>query len=220
VSLWRRFSSFFGAKATAAMDRLEDPRETLEAAYQKQLSALADARRGVADVLTSEKRLELEAESLRGSAARYAKSAAEAAAANNDAAARTALEREAFVSSQRERLLDEIAGVSAQRQGLEALAERIRQRIETFRTEKIALGARYAAAKATARAGETVTGISTDMDDVVRMVERARERSVEAQARAAALMELAGTQTVDEAAIEARLIALKSSQATPPRLTE
>ena len=220
MSLWRRFSSFFGAKANAAMDRLEDPRETLEAAYQKQLSALADARRGVADVLTSEKRLELEAESLRGSAARYAKSAAEAAAANNDAAARAALEREAFVASQRERLLDEIAGVRAQRLGLEALAERIRQRVENFRTEKIALGARYAAAKATARAGETVTGISTDMDDVVRMVERARERSVEAQARAAALMELSGAQTVDQAAIEARLAALKSAQTTPPRLTE
>jgi len=65
MSLWRRFISFFGVKANAAMDRLEDPRETLEVAYRKQLAAVQDARRGVADVLTSEKRLEMEAESLR-----------------------------------------------------------------------------------------------------------------------------------------------------------
>ena len=68
MSLWSRLMSVFGAKVQAALDRVEDPRETLEAAYQKQLAALADARRGVAEVLTSEKRLELEAESLRGKA--------------------------------------------------------------------------------------------------------------------------------------------------------
>ncbi|MBD5607213.1 MAG: PspA/IM30 family protein, partial [Candidatus Eremiobacteraeota bacterium] len=84
MSLWTRFVSFFGVKATAAMDRLEDPRETLEFAYRKQLDAVADARRGVADVLTSEKRLELEAESLRATGDRFARSAAEAASAGDD----------------------------------------------------------------------------------------------------------------------------------------
>ena len=227
MSLWRRFTSFFGVKANAVMDRLEDPRETLEAAYQKQLAALSDARRGVADVLTSEKRLELEAESLRGSAARQADGAARAARAGDDATARRALEREAFVNAQRDRLLAEIADVRAQRAGLESLAERIGQRVEMFRTEKIALSARYAAAKATARAGETVTGISPEMEDVVSMVDRAREKALQAQARAEALMQLAGSEAsasvssesgVDESAIAARLAALKS--ANPPSLPE
>ena len=224
MSLWSRLMSVFGAKVQAALDRVEDPRETLEAAYQKQLAALADARRGVAEVLTSEKRLELEAESLRGKAERQAQSAAAAAGAGDDAAARTALEREAFVSAQRERLLGEVADVRAQRLGLEALAGRIRQRVEQFRTEKIALGARYVAAKATSRAGETVTGLSSDMEDVANMVERARDKAMEAQARAAALMQLAGNAgtgaafVVDEPAIQARLTALKN--ASPARLTE
>jgi phage shock protein A len=225
MSLWSRFVRVFSGKANAALDRIEDPRETLELAYQKQLAALQDARRGVADVLTSEKRLELEADSLRNNAERYSKSAAEAARAGNDAAARSALEREAFVNAQRDRLLSEVAGVRAQRQGLEDLAERISRRVESFRTEKIALGARYAAAKATSRAGATVTGISSDMEDVVRMVEQARDKSAEAQARAAALVQLAGTGVdsaaaadVDAATIDARLAALKS--AAPPSLTE
>jgi phage shock protein A len=224
MSLWTRFASFFGVKATAAMDRLEDPRETLELAYRKQLEAVADARRGVADVLTSEKRLELEAESLRATGERFARSAAEAAAAGDDAAARRALEREAIAATRRERLESEIVQVRAQRVALESLAERLQQRADTFRTEKLALGARYAAARATTRAGENVTGLSSGMEDVAAMVERAQEKAREAQARAAALMQLAGSDAsasnvrVDEARIEARLSALKDGASGEHRL--
>ncbi len=224
MSVWTRFVSFFGVKATAAMDRLEDPRETLELAYRKQLDAVADARRGVADVLTSEKRLELEAESLRATGDRFARSAAEAASAGDDAAARRALEREAIAATQRERLETEVVQVRAQRVALESLAERMQQRADMFRTEKLALGARYAAARATTRAGENVTGLSSGMEDVAAMVERAQEKAREAQARAAALMQLAGSDAsasnvrVDEARIEARLRALKDGASDENRL--
>ena len=220
MSLWTRFTSFFGVKATAAMDRLEDPRETLELAYRKQLEAVADARRGVADVLTSEKRLELESESLRSTGERHSLAAAEAVSAGDDAVARRALEREAIATMQRDRLANEVAQVRAQRVALESLAERMQQQAEFFRTEKLALGARYAAARATSRAGENVTGLSSGMEEVAAMVERAQEKAREAQARAAALMQLAGSDTVsgadaqiDEARIDARLKALKDGGA-------
>ena len=42
--------AIFNAKANKALDRAEDPRETLDYSYQKQLEMLQKVRRGVADV--------------------------------------------------------------------------------------------------------------------------------------------------------------------------
>jgi phage shock protein A len=222
MSLWTRIVSLFEAKTNAALDRFEDPRETLEAAYAKALAALADARRGVVEVMTSEKRLELEAEALRAGGERHTQAARDAAGAGDDAAARRALEREAFVALQRDRLLREIGALHEQRIALESLAERTRRRVELFRTEKLALGARYAAAKAVSLAGAHAAGLSSGMEDVAVMVGRAHEKARDAQARAAALLALAQADDqplgeaglIDAARVEARLSALMNA---PPR---
>ncbi|MBD5656352.1 MAG: PspA/IM30 family protein [Candidatus Eremiobacteraeota bacterium] len=216
MGLWRRIATLFGAKANAALDRFEDPRETLEVAYGKEVAALQEARRGVADVLTSEKRLELEAAALQAAVERATATARDAARAGDDAGAARALGREAFAEVQRERMLEEAAAVRAQRLALEAMTDRLQQRVERFRTEKLALGARYTVAKATARAGESVAGLSDDTAEIARIVERARDASRDAQARAAALVELSGTNDVstsvrsDDARVQARLAALKA----------
>ena len=61
MSLTKRMSAIFKAKASKILDKAEDPRETLDYSYQKQLELLQKVRRGVADVATSRKRLELQA---------------------------------------------------------------------------------------------------------------------------------------------------------------
>src|ERR671936_2063675 len=61
MSILRRMSDVFQQKVNAAVDRAEDPAQALDLSYQKQLEALQQVRRNVADVLTSEKRLELQA---------------------------------------------------------------------------------------------------------------------------------------------------------------
>ena len=60
MSVMKRIRMIFRAKANKALDRAEDPRETLDYSYQKQLELLQKVRRGVADVATSRKRLELQ----------------------------------------------------------------------------------------------------------------------------------------------------------------
>src|SRR4051794_9900157 len=56
VGLWSRFMSIFGAKMNRAMDRMENPAETLDYSYEKQLSLLKDVRRGLAEIATSKQR--------------------------------------------------------------------------------------------------------------------------------------------------------------------
>ncbi len=178
-----RLVRYLGDRLNGELDAGEDPMRALEAAYAKEVQTAREAQRGVAEVLTGQKRLELEAESLRLSAERHA-----SAAAAGDERAR---ERASFVTMQRERLLEAIDDLRAQRVLLEATAEKIRQRAELFRTEKLALSARYAAAKASARAGEHITGLSDEAAAAADAVERARDAARDVLARAAALAELA-----------------------------
>ena len=218
MSLLQRLLRIFTARAHAALDAAEDPVESLEIAYRSQLAAFEESRRGVADVLASEKRLELEVSALGGGIVRATEAAGTAARAGDDAAARSALEREAFLTESRERLFDDIADVQAQRRGLEELARRLGERVELLRMEKIAVAARYATARAGVRAGSSVTGLSSETAEIAQLVERGRERSRNIQARAAALAEIAGssvTPYVPDELIARRLAALKSLVGQP-----
>jgi len=60
MGVFNRMSLIFRSKANKAMDKMEDPRETLDYSYTKQLELLQKVRRGVADVATSRKRVELQ----------------------------------------------------------------------------------------------------------------------------------------------------------------
>ncbi len=142
-----RLVRYFGELLNTELDAREDPMRALDAAYAKEVQTSREAQRGIADVLTGQKRLEMEAESLRLSAERYE-------ASDGDPRAK---ERAAFVRMQRGRLLEAVDDLRAQRASLEATAEKIRQRAELFRTEKLALSARYAAAKASVRAAAPPT---------------------------------------------------------------
>lgn len=60
TSIARRIADLFRIKANKVLDRAEDPREVLDYSYQQQQELLQKVRRGVADVATSRKRLELQ----------------------------------------------------------------------------------------------------------------------------------------------------------------
>jgi len=67
MGVMKRVSLVFKSKANKALDRMEDPRETLDYSYQTQLELLQKVRRGVADVATSRKRVELQINQLQQS---------------------------------------------------------------------------------------------------------------------------------------------------------
>ena len=100
MSLMRRLAMLFRAKANKALDRAEDPREMLDYSYERQLELLQQVRRGVADVATSRKRVELQLAQLQQSAAKLQGQAQQALAAGREDLAREALTRRAAVTSQ------------------------------------------------------------------------------------------------------------------------
>ncbi|HLG92171.1 MAG TPA: PspA/IM30 family protein, partial [Acidimicrobiales bacterium] len=84
MSLMKRLSGIFQAKANKFLNKHEDPRETLDLSYERQLEMLQKVRRGVADVATSKKRLELQATQLQASAAKLEDQARQALAQGNE----------------------------------------------------------------------------------------------------------------------------------------
>jgi len=192
-----RMSTVVQAKMNKIMDRIEDPRETLDLSYEKQLALLQNVKRGVAEVTTSKKRLEMQKEKLQMNLDRLDRQAREALQAGREDLARKALENKAALQAQMETLDGQIADLNEQQQKLMAAESRLATKVEAFRAKKETIKAQYSAAEAQVKVSESVTGISEEMADVGMAVQRAEEKTESMKARSAALDELleAGTLT-------------------------
>jgi len=134
MSLTRRIAMLFRAKANKALDRAEDPREMLDYSYERQLELLQQVRRGLADVATSRRRVELQLAQLQQSAAKLQGQAQQALAAGREDLAREALTRRAAVASQIGDLQGQQASLQAEQDNLTVAAQRLQAKVEAFRT--------------------------------------------------------------------------------------
>jgi phage shock protein A len=190
VGILSRMSTIFKSKMNQTLDKLEDPRQTLEYSYQKQLELLQNVKRGLADVVASKKRLELQAEKLRAQADTLEQEAKQALAAGREDLARTALQRKAVFSQQIDGLAPQIADLQKEQDRLTAAEQRLSTKVEAFRSQKEVIKAQYTAAQASVKIGEAATGLSEEMADVGMAMQRAQDKTESMRARAAAIDEL------------------------------
>jgi phage shock protein A len=190
VGLLDRMSTVIGAKMNKIIGKMEDPRETLDYSYEKQLELLQNVKRGVADVTTSKKRLELQKAKLQMSMDQSDVQAKDAVKVGRDDLAKMALERKVALQAQAASLDQQIADLTAEQQKLMAAESRLATKVESFRAKKETIKAQYSAAEAQVKVTESVTGISEEMADVGLAVDRAENKTEEMKARSAALDEL------------------------------
>src|ERR1051326_8821974 len=93
ASLWQRFKTIFGAKVSSALDKAVDPTQTLDYSYEQQLTLLQNVKRGIADVVTAKKRLQMQQTQLEQSVVKLETQARTALAGGREDLARQALER-------------------------------------------------------------------------------------------------------------------------------
>jgi phage shock protein A len=198
MSVMKRVSMIFRAKANKALDRMEDPRETLDYSYQRQLEMLTQVRRGVADVATSRKRLELQMNQLRQQQNKLDGQARQALGAGREDLAREALGRKATLQSQISGLEDQYQSLQADEEKLTVASQRLQAKVEAFRMQKETIKATYTAAEAQSRIGEAVSGISEEMGDVGLAVQRAQDKTAQMQARAGAIDELMASGALED----------------------
>ena len=191
MSLWQRFTMIFRAKANKALDKAEDPRETLDYSYQRQIELLSKVRRGVADVATSRKRVELQINQLEQQSGKLQAQAQKALDMGREDLAREALTRKSGLTTQH-------AQLQGEEEKLTLASQRLQAKVESFRTRKETIKATYTAAEAQTRINEAFSGISEEMSDVGLAVQRAEDKTQQMQARAGAIDELLASGALDD----------------------
>lgn len=199
MSLMKRMSLIFRSKASKALDRAEDPRQTLDYSYQRQLELLSKVRRGVADVATSRKRVELQVNQLQQQSDKLQGQAEKAIAAGREDLAREALTRKSGLTNQINDLRGQHANLQGEEEKLVLAQQRLQAKVESFRTRKETIKATYTAAEAQTKIGEAMSGIGEEMGDVGLAIQRAEDKTAQMQARAGAIDELIASGALDDA---------------------
>jgi phage shock protein A len=190
MGLMSRAAMVIKAKFSKLLDRAENPTETLDYSYEKQLELLQNVKRGVADVVTAKKRLQLQTDQLEGSVVKLETQARQALTAGREDLARQALERKSAVQQQLQGLDQQVQGLEAQQEKLVSSERQLQTKIEAFRSQKEVIKAQYSAAEAQVKIGEASTGIGEQMADTGLAIQRAKDKTEQMQARAAAVDEL------------------------------
>jgi len=188
--LMTRTAEIIKAKYSKLLNRAENPTETLDYSYEKQLELLQNVKRGVADVTTSKKRLQLQTQQLEQSLVKLETQARQALGAGREDLARQALERKSGIQAQLQGLDEQVKGLDAQQQKLVSSEQQLQAKIEAFRSQKEVIKAQYSAAEAQVRIGEAATGIGEQMADTGLAIQRAKDKTEQMQARAGAIEEL------------------------------
>jgi phage shock protein A len=237
-----RFSTLVKAKTSAALDRAEDPTQTLDYSYEKQLELMANVKNGITEVATSRKRLQNQKESLREQVVKLDGQARQALGAGNEDLSRAALERKQAVQSEIGSIDAQVAALERQQEQLTDSQHKLQAKLDAFRTQKEVVKAQYSAAQAQVQMSEATTGVGGQMADIGQATQRALEKTEDMQARAGAMSELeqAGTfadltqlgggeddvdrqlaQLGDDGGVDAELAKMKAELAepvTPPQL--
>ena len=198
MGLLSRAMQIIRAKFSSLLNRAENPNETLDYSYERQLQSLQNVKRGVADVVTAKKRLELQTSQLEQNVVKLDTQARQALAAGREDLARAALERKSGMQQQLQDLDTQVKGLQDQQEKLVSNEKQLETRIEQFRSQKEVIKAQYSAAEAQVRITEAATGIGREMDNTGLAIQRAKDKTEQMQARASALDELVSSGDLQE----------------------
>jgi len=198
AGLMERAALVIKAKFSKLLDRTEDPGETLDYSYERQLELLQNVKRGVADVVTAKKRLQLQADKLEQSVVKLDTQARQALGAGREDLARQALERKTVVQQQLQDLDRQSKELEAQQDKLVASEKQLSAKVEAFRSQKEVIKAQYSAAEAQVQIGEAASGIGEQMADTGLAIQRAKDKTEQMQARASAVDELVASGALED----------------------
>ena len=191
-------STIVKSKMNRILDQAEDPRETLDYSYEKQLEMLRNVKRGVVEMVTAKRRIQQQATVVRENIAKLDSQARQALEAEREDLARLALQRKQASMIELQGLDDQIEGMEQEQEKLTVAERRLQAKVEAFKSKKEVIKAQYTAAQAQVRIGAALSGVSEEMGDISLAVERAENKTDQMRARAGAIDELATIGVLDD----------------------
>ena len=198
MGMLSRMSTIVKSKINRIMDNAEDPRETLDYSYEKQIEMLRNVKRGVVEMVTAKRRLELQAAKVQENLAKLDSQARQALGAGREDLARIALERKQTAVIELQGLDQQVSGLELEQEKLTHAEQRLQAKVNAFRTKKEVIKAQYSAAQAQVRIGSALSGVSEEMGDISLAIERAENKTEMMRAKAGAIDELAAAGVLDD----------------------
>src|SRR2546423_1186903 len=193
-----RMSTVIKAKISKLLDRAEDPGETLDYGYQKQVESLQNVKKGIADVVTAKKRLQMQSSKYEQQIVKLDTQARQALSQSREDLARAALERKAVIQGELQSLDSQVKELETQQEQLTENEKKLRTKVEAFRTKKEVIKAQYSAAEAQVQISEAAHGVGEQMADVGLAIQRAEDKTEQMRARAGAVEELEAAGTFED----------------------
>lgn len=188
MSIGKRLSTWW--KSLRSGDDAEGLKDRLDETYRAQTALLRQVRRGLADLTTSRKRVELQLATIGQQAAQLDDEARQAVAQGRDDDARAALTRKVALEQAAANLQKQRDDLRAEELKLEGTASKIEQDVESFRVRKDTLSARHTAASARVEINSAASGINSSVSEVGQAMEAAERRTRELESTADAIDEL------------------------------
>src|SRR6202140_1935203 len=126
AGLTGRMSTVVKAKISKLLDRAEDPAETLDYTYQKQMELFQNAKKGTTAALTAKKRLQLQEEKLQQPVVKLDTQARQALSAGQEDLARTARERKNVIQTELQSLDSQVTQLEQQQQQMTESEQKLR----------------------------------------------------------------------------------------------
>ena len=198
MGMFSRMSTIVKSKMNRILDNAEDPRETLDYSYEKQLEMLRNVKRGVVEMVAAKRQIQQQASKVQDNITRLEQQARQALEAGREDLARLALQRKQTAALELQGLDEQIAGLELEQEKLTVAEQRLQAKVAAFRTKKEVIKAQYTAAQAKVRIGSALSGISEEMGDISLAVERAETKTDQMRARAGAIDELVATGVLED----------------------
>ncbi len=198
MGMLSRMSTIVKSKMNRILDQAEDPRETLDYSYEKQLEMLRNVKRGVVEMVTAKRQIQQQASLVRENIAKLDSQARQAVEADREDLGRLALQRKQVALIELQGLDSQLEGMEEEQEKLTTAEQRLQAKVAAFRTKKEVIKAQYTAAQAQVRIGAALSGVSEEMGDISLAVERAETKTDQMRARAGAIDELASVGVLDD----------------------
>ena len=157
MGMFSRMSTIVKSKMNRMLDSAEDPRETLDYSYEKQLEMLRNVKRGVVEMVAAKRQIQSQAKKVEENVTRLDQQARQAVDAGREDLARLALQRKQTALIELQGLDDQIAGMELEQEKLTLGEQRLQAKVDAFRTKKEVIKAQYTAAQAQVRIGSALS---------------------------------------------------------------
>lgn len=162
MGIMKKISLSFKDKAAKALDRMEDPRETLDYSYQRQLELLTKVRHGAAGAGASRARLEAQIKALGREQAELEGQTGLEPGADGE---RQARRRKDELEEELSRLAVEHDLMRTEEDRLTAARDRLQMKMETFRVRKESIKVTYTAAEVQTRSSQILSDFAEEMEN-------------------------------------------------------